>query len=537
MISEKVKNLWDNLETHANCARLTNNRKPLYSSDGDIFIVCISFLIRVDDYVKANKEGVFSIPTDWWQRLNSWVRRRYLECLKSIRDGNEINQFHFSYSGGFEALQNMDGGHRTRMLIGFLLGEKVVTSPNDIEVELKIADSFQDNDKKAKKVTFKDLSDSTKHNFESRLLDCVLYFPISESNWEQLRITTGQINVGDFAEDLEKNDNKELKLEYDSFIQQNFRKLQEGQPMDSNDIAKASSQDGKAYFSNQLEDIAKTISGSMCDKTIGIKIKTELLARICHTIEIFANGYNSGYRKMPSLLEQPSKEVAEFIAKYNDEDRDKTKKLIRQLKILLKNFNDTQEVFNNHINSFKPSFDTSFDSGRCFPISTGWILISFYFLWVKRNYVIEQQNDKITIAKLIGDLFNKVSLWLKVRKTDQTEFIKTKPIDESSLDHIAWEWVYTKNNSSGTANNNEYWRLLVKTMEYSGLTRQGERKTFDKTTVNAVAASQNNQDLDGEPLPQDINIHHRVERSNGGTNDIDNLQALSIPAHKKQHAA
>ena len=535
-MSEKVKDLWDNLATWANDARLTNNRKPLYSSDGDIFIVCLNILIRVDDYVKSNKEGAFYIPTNLWQRLASWVKRKYEECLKSIRDGIEINQFHFSYSGGFRPLMIMDSAHRTRTLIGFLLGEKVVTSPNDTETELKIADSFQDNDKKAKKVTFKDLSDSTKRNFESRLLDCVVYFPITESNWEQLQQTSGQINVGDFAEDLEKNDNKELKIEYDNFIQQNFRKLQEGQPMDANDIAKASSQDGEAYFSNQLEEMAKTISGSMCDKSIGVKKKTDMLARICHTIEIFANGYNSGSRKMPSLLEK-TPQVSQFIDKYNNEDRDKTKKLIRQLKTLLKNFNDTQEVFNNHINSFKPSFDTSFGTGRCFPISTGWILISFYFLWVKRNYVIEEQNDMIAIAKLISDLFNKVSLWLKIRKTDQTEFIKTKPVDESSLDHIAWEWVYIRNSSSGMSNNNEYWKLLVKTMELSGLTRQGVRKTFDKTTVNAVAASQNNQDLDGDPLPQDINIHHKVEISKGGTNDIDNLQALSTSTHKQQHAA
>jgi len=536
-VKDSVKELWNNINTWPCNARLTNNGKPLYSSDGDIFIVCINYLIRVEDYVKAGEEGVFKIPTNLWQRMNSWNKIKYETCLKTIRDGGEINQFHFSYSGGFCPLLIMDAGHRTRLLIAWLLGKEVETTPNDKKVTLKIADSIEDKDKKAKKVVFNDLSDSTKEYFEKRMLDCIAYFPITESNWEQLQQSSGRINVGDFAEDLEKNDNKELKLEFDNWIQQNFRNLQQSEQMNANDIAKSSSKDGKAYFSNQLEEIAKTMSGSMCSKAIGLKMKTELLARICHTIEIFANGYNSGSRKMPSLLEQASREVPQFIAKYNDEDRDETKKLIRQLKNLLINFDDTQEVFNNHIGSFKPSFDTSFSTGRCFPQTTGWIMISFYFMWVKRNYVIEQQNDKIAIAKLIGDLFNKVSLWLGVRKTDQSRFHNNEPADKSSLDYIAWEWVYTRNSSSGVSNNNEYWKLLERTMEFSGLTRQGDRKVFDSVEVNAIAALQNNQDANGAPLSHDINIHHRVERSKGGTNDIDNLQALSIPAHKKQHAA
>ena len=535
-IRDSVKELWNGLNTWSCTARLSNNNKPLYSSDGDIFIVCINFLIKARDYIDAYDKGSFNLPSDLWQRRNNWGKKGYEECLRSIRDGGEIHQLHFSYSGAYSPLQIMDGGHRTRMLDGFLLDREVETSPNDRKVELKISDSIQDKDKKAKAVAFEGLSDSTKKCFENKLLDCVVYFPINERNWEQLQQHVGPINVADFAEDLEKNDNKEVKLGYDNYIQRIFCALQEGAPMDANDIAKASSKDGMAYFSNQLEELGKTISGSMCDKSIGLKKKSDILARICHTIEIFAKGYTSGSRKTPTLLEQ-SKEVSNFIAKYNDEDRDETKKLIRQLKNLLKNFDDTQEVFNTYISSFKPSFDTSFSTGRCFPVTTGWILISFYFMWVKKNYVIENQNDKIAIAQLIGDLFNKVSKWLKERRDNQITFANSEPADKSSVDHIAWTWVLTKHSSTGMSNNNKYWKLLERTMEVSGLIRQGERKTFDKTEVNAIAARQNNQDINGDPLPHDFDIDHRVERSKGGTNNIDNLRALSISTHKQRHIA
>ena len=536
-VKSSVKDLWNNLNTWSAMARLTNNGKPLYSShDEDIFIVCINFLISAKDYVKANDAGAFSIPSSLWQRINSWGKRQYIECLKSIRDGGEINQFHFSYSGGWLPLLIMDAGHRTRMLIAWLFGREVITSPNDTKVTFKIADSFCDNDTKAPQVVFNDLSDSTKEYFEKKPLDCLLYFPIYQSKWDKLQENPGLFNVGEYAVDLEESNNKELKAEFNDWIQKNFRQLQYGEQMNANDLAKASSKDGEAYFSNQLEDIAKKISGSMCDKSIGVKVKTDMLAKICHTIEIFSKGYKSGSRNMPIVLER-KKEAAQFIDKYNNADRDVTKKLINQLKILLKNYNDTHQIFHNHIASFKPPFDISFDSGGCFPISTGWLLISCYFMFAFRNYVIEDQNDKIALAKLIGDFFNKADTWRMARKADQSAFIKDEPTDKASLDHIAWEWIYIKNSSSGKGYNKEYWKLLVRTMEFSELTRQGERKTFDETTVRAVRASQNNQDVNGDPLPQDINIHHKVPRSKGGTNDIDNLQALSKAAHKKQHAA
>ena len=532
-----VKDLWSKLNTCGNMARLTNNGKPLYSSHGeDIFIVCINFLISAKDYVKANDAGAFEIPSNFWQRLDSWTLRKYIECLKTLRDGGEINQFHFAYNGGWLPLWIMDAGHRTRMFIAWLLGREVITSPNDIKVTLKIADSHRDVDKKAKKVVFNDLTPSTKACFENKMLDCLLYFPITESNWEKLLQNPGRFNVGEYAVDLEKSNNKEMKVEYNNWIQENFRKLQNGEQMNANDLAKASSKDGEAYFSNQLEDIAKKIPGSMCDKTIGVKTKTDMLARICHTIEIFSKGYKSGSRIMPTVLETNG-QIPELIDKYNNEDRDVTKSLIRQLKTLLNNYNDTHEIFHNHITSYKPSFDTSFDNGKCFPISTGWLLISFYFMWAKRNYVIDDQNDKIAIAKMIGDFFKKASAWRIARKDDQSAFITDEPDDKSSLDHIAWEWIYIKNSSSGKSYNKDYWNLLVRTMDFTGLTKQGERITFDEATVNAVAASQNNQDVNGDPLPQQFDIHHKLPRSKGGTNDIDNLVAVSPASHKKIHAA
>ena len=532
-----VKDLYRRAHTWSNMARLTNNGKPLYSSHGeDVFIVCVNFLISAKDYVNANEAGAFLIPDSVWQRLASWTKRMYEECLKSIRDGGEINQFHFSYSGGWSPLLIMDAGHRTRMLIAWLLGREVIAGPNDKPVSLKIADSHLDIDNKATNVVFDKLRPATKECFENKMLDCILYFPITESNWERLHQNPGQFNVGEYALDLEKSNNKEMKIEFDNWISRNFRKLQNGEQMSANDLVKASSKDGEAYFSNQLEDIATRIPGSMCSKTIGVKIKTDMLARICHTIEDFAKGYKSGSRKMPVVLNRTS-EVAKFIDKYNNADREEAKKLLYQLKKLLKNYNDTHQVFHNHINSFKPSYDIQFDSGACFPLSTGWLLISFYFMFAFRNYVIEDQNDKIAIAQLIGDFFNKADAWRKVRKDDQSKFIKDEPTDKESLDHIAWEWIYIKNSSSGLSANNEYWKLLVRTMEFSGLTRQGERKTFDETTVRAVRASQKNQDVNGDPLPQAIDIHHKVPRSKGGTNDIDNLQALSKAAHKALHAA
>jgi len=41
---------------------------------------------------------------------------------------------YFSYSGGFWPLLIMDAGHRTRLLIAWLLGKEVVTTPNDKKV-------------------------------------------------------------------------------------------------------------------------------------------------------------------------------------------------------------------------------------------------------------------------------------------------------------------------------------------------------------------------------------------------------------------
>lgn len=542
MQTEESKKFYSSFRMYGNQIRLVNHENPL-RSNSDIFIAKAAVNITLSACMDAYSANALVINLDW-QRTDSWNKTDKEKLLESIRDGKEIGPL-WLCTNGMET-DIMDGGHRTVTTHSFMFDKPIVYSTGRKSHALKIRECADDKNVKATK--FKDFADYTKENFINKILDVNIYFPIHRDAWEQIEENqSGSYNLIDMTVDLTSSFYEKEKEEFDFYKMSQFAALQGGQQMNKAEKRKTNLST-RGYLQKHLERIANE---ELTDITYGFTSKrsekVEYLSKIAHVISNTIHQVSGSFEDPTEHFgKSKDKQIDDLYEMYNEEN-DESRYLVSTIRKTLDRLKICQEYHK------KEDGEGSIITGNCYKKQSGWLLTAFFYHWVPKNYVIDDsdneqtKNNYLLLGKVIGGLYNhyiKEESQIKIenKKRNLTYIYdrskeQLNPIECAAVDfHIASMTIKGKGDELIKA----YWAALRKMIkEYGELKEKTKREQFSEDKKRMILANQNNKSPNGNLLDiksNNFEIHHKTPLKYGGTNNVDNLVALSPDEHKLIHS-
>ena len=542
MQTEESKKFYNSFHVYGNQIRLVNHENPL-RSNSDIFIAKAAVNITLSACMDAYSANALVINLDY-QRTDSWSRSDKEKLLESIRDGKEIGPIWLSTNGMETDI--MDGGHRTVTTHSFIYDKPIVYGTGRKSHDLKIRECADD--KNIKSTKFKDFDDYTKETFLNKMLDVNIYFPIHSDGWEQIEENQSRTyNLSDMVVDLTSSSYEKEKEEFDSYKMAQFTALQGGQQMNKSEMRKTNLST-RGYLQKQIERIANE---ELTDITYGFTTKRsekiEYLSKIVHVIANIIHQENGSFEDPTEHFgKSQNKQIDALYALYTEEN-DESRSLVSTIRKTLDRLKTCQEYHR------REDGEGSVITGDCYTKQSGWLLTSFFFHWVFKNYVIEDsdeertKNNYLLLGKIIGGLYEqytKEKHQIKIEKGKENLiyiFQRSKeelsPVEKAAVNfHLATITIQGK----GDEITKQLWSTLRKLMEeYEGLKVKVKREKFSEDQKRMILANQNNKSPNGSLLDiksNNFEIHHKTPLQYGGTNNIDNLVAMSPDEHKLTHA-
>tara|TARA_Y100000310_G_C20671175_1_gene810381 strand:- start:1030 stop:2640 length:1611 start_codon:yes stop_codon:yes gene_type:complete len=481
--------------------------------------------LRLDPQEKETAELI--IDRIKFQRNPAWGRKDRNQLLRSIDKNLDINFVHIWFHGGPNGKSSViDGGNRLETARAFLEDEKIIL-PNGLKERV----TFRGDDESPS--TFAQLAgtngeygNETQRRFTQYNIRVQVFFvmPKSELKYEfneELHINeikiTGEIRL---ANSCPVDDNTPLMDECVNFIATQFVAYQKGKQNSAHENLRAD-RETNGVLSRAVDDISQNFGQELYGFKARRAGKEEYVSRIAY---ILKHG--------PSFGSSKNKQIEELY-KSNKDPSDGTTKLIEDLKYTINNLKKTQELYaQNHVAAH-------ITTGDCFSVSDGWLLTPFFFNYVFKNYSINTDEDYLAVGKIPSDLFGAVNQMLvKIREAGSITSID-KPAKNEVFETIVFKWcdlLKTKKFfGKGAATTSDKWKLLEQLLEFyaSDLKPLHDRITFpsyvktyllEKADFTCVETNQRINKDNSE-------IHHIVQLKDGGTNDLDNLQILSIEGH------
>lgn len=515
--------------------RLVKNKRPLMCND-DLYIAKVIGSVSVKDYLEAFQKDFAIIDRKTYQRYEAWSKTDRESLLHSMRDGMEINSLWLSWDG--YNFKIFDAGNRTDTMNSFIYDEIIESQTGAKAHRLKISEST---DQGMKKVTFKEFSERSKENFLHKILDINFYIVINRNTWEVIERTPLKVyNLFDTAVDLQCDNLSDERNEFETYVRAQYQALQNGKQMNRMEKRKTSPET-RGYLLEQIEDLALFNFPSHLYQFAPKRTdKVDYIAKIGHVVSQIYQ-YENGSFGVPNEWFGKSKETQlDKLYANNTIENDDSRRLVRFMKDIVIRMDKCREIYRKNVNNG----NASIVNGDCYTKQNGWLLSAFFFGWVFQNYIVEDKDEKRTIknyielANCITDFFAHTSNWMLQKRTLKSDFFKVNRDSLKGVDQLGYDYIATTDhqNGKGDAITREWWNILVKVIELSNLKKRHQRISFDEKTKIEVLNRQNYRDQQGQPLSiADCEIHHVTPLQYGGTNDIDNLVALTREEHKEIH--
>ena len=213
-----------------------------------------------------------------------------------------------------------------------------------------------------------------------------------------------------------------------------------------------------------------------------------------------------------------------------------TNSFIKDLHLTIDNLKMTSKIYNEKLNT-NTSKHKSFATGDCFTNTDGFLLTAFMFNEVFKNHAIKDDDDYVTIGQICSDLYSGVYKHFEAVKKAGGLLAYKKPKDSDPLMHrLSFDWYYAKTKYNGSMARicEEKWRILKDIVDNSTLTSKTKRKKSwdDKTYSLLLDKAGYKCRVTGTHISREnCEIAHIVSLEDGGTNELDNLEALSPEGH------
>ena len=484
--------------------------------------------LRLDPQEKEEAELI--IDRVRFQRNPAWGRKDRNLLLQSIDKNLDINFVHIWFHGGPKGKSSViDGGNRLETARAFLHDERIML-PNGLKERV----TFRGDDESMAS-TFAQLAgkngeygNETQKRFTQYNIRVQVFFvmPKSELKYEfneelqsyEVKMT-GEIQL---ANSWPVNDDTSLMNECINFIATQFVAYQKGKQNSPHENLRAD-RETNGELSRAVDEISQNFGQELYGFKARRAGKEEYVSKIAYVL-----------KHGPSFGKSKNKQIEELY-KSNKDPSDDTTKLIEDLEYTINNLKKTQELYaQNHVAAH-------ITTGDCFSVSDGWLLTAFFFNYVFKNYSINTDEDYLAVGKIPSTLFGAVDHMLaEIREAGSITNID-KPDKSKVFETIVFKWcdlLKTKKFfGGGAAITSDKWKLLEQLLEVyaNDLKPLQDRITFpsyvktyllEKADFTCVETNQRITKDNSE-------IHHIVPLKDGGTNDLDNLQILSIEGHAK----
>ena len=480
-------------------------------------------------YVPRNK-STGGIP---YQREGAWNNKDRKELLSSIFQGLATNTYQMYYRGGAKGprlIEIMDGANRIETQRSFIFRESIVM-PNGKETPRLKVETDPNNDQEPAS-TFEELLDLDKEKFENHRIRINLYFVLNKNDIDydenNMEIVGEGLPLLENCVEIKKGSDEAKECEQFCAIQ--FIAFNKGRQNNKDENRRANPVT-TGVMSRTIDDICKDFDSDYYGFNVKRAAKQNYIAEIAYTIW-------KGDTDFLGKATGKDKQIDELYTSHKESSKD-VDNLIRDLRYTIDNLKKTHKIYREKQNII-PSKFKSFATGDCFTHTDGFLLTSFMFNEVFKNYVIkENDDDYLEIGQICSDLYSGVSKHFNDVKKAGGILNYDRPKDDDPLmDRLSFEWYYakTKHNGSMSRINSVKWNILKELISSSNLTPKTKRKhawSDNKYSVLLDKAGYKCRIMGTDISKENCEVVHIVALEDGGTNDDDNLEVLSSEGHAK----
>ena len=527
MIFEDVAIDTNNIKVHQHDLK-SNSNVVICSGITTLPLQSLTDALRLDP--KEKEAAELTIDRVKFQRNPAWGRKDRNLLLQSIDKNLDINFVHIWFHGGPEGKSSViDGGNRLETARAFLHDERIVL-PNGLKEQV----TFRGDDESMPS-TFNQLEGShgdygneTQRRFTHYNIRVQVFFVMPIDGLDYEFNEKSQINEIKASGDIQLAnsypvvDDTPLMDECVDFIATQFVAYQKGKQNSHHENLRAD-RETNGELSRAIDEISKNFGQELYGFKARRAGKEEYISKIAYVL-----GHG------PSFGSSKNKQIKDLYKRHKEASKE-TETLIKGVKNTIDNLKKTQTLFADR------QIGSHFTNGDCFSVSDGWLLTAFFFDYVFENYSVTTDEDYLTLGRIPGELYGAVNQMLvKIREAGSITNID-KPDKSKVFETIVFKWcdlLKTKKFfGKGAATTSDKWKLLEQLLEVYGndLKLLHDRITFPSYVKTYLLEK---TDFTCKVTDQRINknnseIHHIVQLKDGGTNDLDNLQILSIEGHAK----
>ena len=511
--------------------QLKSNPNYLMCS-GEITLKALVILENIRLKGPEREETLVIVPRVIFQRPRAWTMKDRKDLLSSIFQGLATNTYQMYYKGGAKdagLIEIMDGANRIETQRSFIFGESI-PMPNGKETPKLKVETDPHNDQEPAS-TYEELTTLDKEKFLMHRIRINLYFVLDKKDVDYDE-ETKEIKGDSFP--LEncveiKEDSDEAK-ECEEFCAIQFIAFNKGRQNNKDENRRANPVTN-GVMSRTIDDICKDFDSDYYGFNVKRAAKQNYIAEIAYTIW-------KGDTDFLGKATGKDKQIDELYTSHKESSKD-VDNLIRDLRYTIDNLKKTHKIYREKQNII-PSKFKSFATGDCFTHTDGFLLTSFMFNEVFKNYVIkENDDDYLEIGQICSDLYSGVSKHFNDVKKAGGILNYDRPKDDDPLmDRLSFEWYYakTKHNGSMSRINSVKWNILKELISSSNLTPKTKRKhawSDNKYSVLLDKAGYKCRIMGTDISKENCEVVHIVALEDGGTNDDDNLEVLSSEGHAK----